>query len=269
MFKTKEAPMTNVSSQVQEINKVYKTNDLSIFKSIDGNRVPNLQHIKRLANSIKVYGMKCNPILVNENLQVVDGQHRLEAAKETKSFVYYIIIPGYTLREVHTLNLNQKNWVKKDYMQGYADMGIESYIKLSKFVEKNEEFGFSDCLALCSQKTGRSGQDLSQKIRNGKISNVKEVFEEGTWLGGNFDIAQDWANRIMLIKPYYSGYNRTSFVRTMMGLFMNENFDYNEFMHKLRLQPTSLVDCSNLEQYKTLIEDIYNWRSRQKVNLRY
>jgi hypothetical protein len=71
MFNLTTAPMANNSNHVQtrkEVNKVYKTNDLSIFKQIDGNRVPNLQHVKRLADSIRVYGMKCNPILVNERM---------------------------------------------------------------------------------------------------------------------------------------------------------------------------------------------------------
>jgi hypothetical protein len=55
----------------------------------------------------------------------------------------------------------------------------------------------------------------------------------------------------------------------MISLFKNENFDYSEFMHKLRLQPKALVDCANREQQKLLIEEIYNYKSRQKVNLRY
>lgn len=255
MFKTKEAPMTNVSSQVQEVNKVYKTNDLSIFKSIDGNRVPNLQHIKRLSKSISVYGMKCNPILVNEQMEVIDGQHRLAAAKEANSFVYFIIVDGYDLKDVHTLNLNQKNWTKKDFMEGYANMGVESYVKLRKFSFKNTDFSFTDCISLCQNKSGKDTP--SQK------------FEEGTWKAGDFNIAQDYANKIRMIKPYYIGFNRTNFVTTMISLFNNEKFDFNEFMHKLRLQPTSLVDCVNREQYKTLIEDIYNWKRSQKVNLRY
>jgi hypothetical protein len=50
--------------------------------------------------------------------------------------------------------------------------------------------------------------------------------------------------------------------------FNNEIFDFSEFMHKLRLQPSALVDCVNSDQYRTVIEDIYNWRSRNKVNLR-
>jgi hypothetical protein len=272
MFNTTAAPMANNSSQVQkgqEVNKVYKTNNLLMFKSIDGNRVPNLQHIKRLADSIRVYGMKCNPILVNERMEVIDGQHRLMAAKEADSFVYYIVVDGYSLNEVHTLNLNQKNWTKKDFMEGYANMGVQSYIKLSKFIVVNDDFSFSDCVALCSNLTTAGSMSLSQTNRGGKSMNVAEIFESGTWKGKDFQLAQEWANKIRMIKPYYTGYNRSLFVGTLIGLFQNENFDFSEFIHKVRLQPTALVDCSNRDQYKTLIEDIYNWRSRSKVSLKY
>lgn len=271
MFNTQTAPMTNKSSQAQtEVNKVYKTTDLSMFKQIEGNRVPNLQHVKRLSDSIRVYGMKCNPILVNEKMQVIDGQHRLLAAKETGSFVYYIIVNGYKLDDVHTLNLNQKNWAKKDFMEGYANMGIKPYINLKRFVEKNEDYAFTDCIAFCSNaSTGNKSSNYDKYRNDGKSYNISQIFEEGTWLGKDFIIAQEWANKIRVIKPYYTNYNRSTFVGTMITLFSNENFDFNEFMHKLRIQPTALVDCANREQYKTLIEDIYNYKSRNKISLRY
>lgn len=272
MFNIKQASMVNNSSQMQKgekVNEVYKTSDLSIFKLIDGNRVPNLQHVKRLSESIRVNGMKCNPILVNEQMQVIDGQHRLMACKNTNSFVYYIIVDGYSLNEVHTLNLNQKNWTKKDFMEGYANMGVEPYIKLKSFIEKNDDFSFNDCVILCSN-TSSNNADVSHKykIQNPSLSKI-EVFTEGTWAGKDFNIAQDWANKIRMISTYYNGYNRSVFVGTICGLFLNEKFDFNEFMHKLRLQPTALVDCANRDQYRTLIEDIYNWRSRTKINLKY
>jgi hypothetical protein len=271
MFNTTAAPMAKYSSQVQkgqEVNKVYKTSDLSIFKQIDGNRVPNLQHIKRLADSIRVYGMKCNPILVNERMEVIDGQHRLMAAKEAESFVYYIIVNGYSLNEVHTLNLNQKNWTKKDFVEGYANMGITSYIKLKSFIEKNDDYTFESCVSFCNNtSTGSGNNSLSRLKYQNTISSG--IIEDGTYIGKDFQLAQDWANKIRMIKPYYSSYNRSSFVGTMITLFNNDNFDFNEFMHKLRIQPTALIDCANREQYKTLIEDIYNYRSRNKINLRY
>ncbi len=269
MFNLTPAPMANNSTQVQkhtEVNKVYKTSNLSMFKDIDGNRVPNLQHIKRLVYSINKYGMKCNPILVNERMEVIDGQHRLMAAKEAESFVYYIIVKGYTLSEVHTLNLNQKNWSKSDYMEGYANMGVESYIKLREFTLRNIDFAFANCLALCSNISHSSDVFLAAQI---DILSSKHIFEEGTWIGKDWDKAQDWANKIRMVGTYYEGYNRSTFIRAFIPLLSNVKFDFNEFMHKLRLQPIALVDCVNSEQYRTVIEDIYNWRSRNKISFKY
>jgi len=272
MFNSTQAPMANNSNQVQkgqEVNKVYKTYDLSIFRSIDGNRVLNLQHIRRLTDSLKVHGMKCNPILVNEKMEVIDGQHRLQAAKNVNTFVYYIVVNGYKLQEVHTLNLNQKNWSKRDYMEGYANMGVESYIKLREFVQKNDDFTFADCIALCSNQKSASMFSLKYRLNTDKNINVSQVFVEGTWVGKDFDLAQQFANKIRMCKPYFEGYSKTIFVSTMIGLLKNNLFDFSEFMHKVRLQPKALVDCANKDQMLTLIEDIYNYRSRNKVNLRY
>ena len=83
MFKMKEAPMAKESSHVQEIGIVYYTKDLSIFKIIDGNRIPNLSHIRRISGSIKQNGVLMNPIIVNKSFEVIDGQHRLAAAKDS------------------------------------------------------------------------------------------------------------------------------------------------------------------------------------------
>ena len=73
----------------------------------------------------------------------------------------------------------------------------------------------------------------------------------------------------MMIEPYYNAVRRRSFIYTMMSLFKNENFEFTEFLQKLKIQPTALQDCTNVTNYKVLIEEIYNYRRREKVNLRY
>ena len=270
MFKMKEAPMAKESNQVQEIGIVYYTKDLSIFKIIDGNRIPNLSHIRRISGSMKQNGVLMNPIIVNKSFEVIDGQHRLAAAKDQNAGIYYIVAPNYTLKEVHTLNLNQKNWTNKDYMQGYARMGVKPYIKLSEFYQINNDFTLSDSIVMCSNTSSNSPSRLSSKYRkNHNEMNIKEVFEEGTWKGRDFKLAQTYADQIRAIKKYYDGYKRGTFVGTMLSLFSNDNFDYNRFMHKLEIQPGVLHDCASRAQYKLLIEDIYNYKSREKVNLRY
>lgn len=270
MFKMKEAPIANNSSQAQEVGKVYFTNDLTRFKIMGGNRIPNLNHIRRIKSSMNENGVLMNPIIINQMYEVVDGQHRLAAAKESKKGIYYIIAKNYTLKEVHTLNLNQKNWTVKDYMHGYANIGVIPYIKLSKFYKINNDFTINDCIAMCSNNSGGRSANLSQKYRTDQnSSNLKEVFEEGTWKGKDFNLAQEYADKIKQIKKHYEKYNKSIFVGTMLNLLSNINFDYDHFMHKLKIQPGKLVDCTNRSQYKLLIEDIYNYKSREKVNLRY
>ena len=251
------------------VNNVYLTSDLTKFKQITGNRPHNPQHVKRLTSSIKRYGVLQNPIIVNENMVVVDGQHRLLAAIEAASEIYYIIVPNYGLDEVQVLNLNQKNWTRRDFLHGYAQMGIPSYVKLVEFMKENNDFAISTCIALCSNASGRSIADASRTSYNEENPTTKKVFEEGTWVGKDFKLAQENADKLKMIKNFYSGYNRGTFASAMLGLFKNNEFNFFDFLNKLKIQPNRLEDCTSVSQYKLLIEDIYNYKRRGKVNLRY
>ncbi len=259
----------NMSVQVQEL-KVNVTSDLNMFKFLKGNRPPNPQHIKKLASSIRKFGMLCNPILVNEKYEIIDGQHRFLAAKEINSPIYYIIVKGYALEQVHALNVNQKNWTGKEYMEGYSSMGIKDYKVLKKFSQEFTWLNLSDCIALLSNITTAGNFRKGKLNKSGSLSNVREVFNEGTWKVRNIEKAKADALRIKLIEPYFKdGYNSSGFVGTMLSMFQNPDYDHNEFIKKIRIQPTALVKCNNRKQYKALIEDIYNFKRRHKINLRF
>lgn len=266
-------PQNKVVGQVLKNLMVNTTSDLGLFKKMIGNRPVNPQHVKRLSMSIKKYGMLVNPILVNENYEVIDGQHRLEAAKDANSSVYYIKVPKYGIEQVHALNVNQKNWTHKQFMEGYASMGLESYIKLKEFSEKHHYFNLGDCISLCSNiTTSGNFNSTTTKGRGSGIVKVGEVFKEGTWKVRNLIQAEDEANKIKMIEPYFKeGYNSSTFVGTMLWLFhfKGEVFQFTSFLQKLKLQPTALEKCANRDQCKLLIEEIYNFKRRNKVNLRY
>jgi len=251
--------------------EILETYNLSKFKFMEGNRVPNLNHVRRLEDSIRLNGMLINPIIVNEKYQVIDGQHRLMAAQKTASKIYYIILKGYKLKEVHALNINQKNWTKKDFLEGYANMNIESYVKLREFVLLNNEFTINSCITFCSQ-SGAGSYDLTNVRKDSRNKNFKtkmQIFEEGTWRGKSFELGQEWANRLKEIGAFYDGYKKTSFINCMVYMFKHSNFNFNLFIKKLKIQKTKLVDCGNSQQYKDLIEDIYNYKNKNKVNLRF
>ena len=72
-----------------------------------------------------------------------------------------------------------------------------------------------------------------------------------------------------MLKPYYEGFNRRSFVIAMIGIFRIEYYNHDRLIERLNANPTAMQHCTNVTQYKLLIEDIYNFRSREKVSLRF
>lgn len=256
--------MSYLKEKNNTVGTIYETNDLSKFHFIKGNRTPTPKHVNRLTKSIEEHGFLENPIMVNEEFGVIDGQHRLLAAGKAGSKIYYIVTKGYDISEVQTLNMNQRNWTKRDYLDGFVDAGKPSYIMFKKFLEANKEFSMDTCLSMCSNELDVNGNN----VRVGDASRSFS-FKNGDWVGGDFELAQLYADKIKSTKPYYVGYNKRTFCLTILSLFNNPAFKFEEFLHKLKAQPQAMTDCANIDQCKLLVEDIYNYRRRNKVGLRY
>jgi len=246
-FKTE--PMVKHSSQV------HTTTDYFLFKSIEGNRNKNLLHINRLKKSMSENYL-FTIIIVNEKYEIIDGQHRFDVIQELKLPLNYVVCKGYGLTEVHILNQNSKTWNADDYLDGYCRLKYPNYLKYSEFKERYG-FGHVECMTILGGYTSNPGIDRTKIFYNGEF----EIED--------YDNACEIADKIEIIGQYYSGYKRRSFVYAMLGLFKNKNFEFTELVQKLKTQPTAMVDCTNTQQYISLIEEIYNYRRREKVNLRY
>ena len=59
------------------------------FTLLDNNRDIDIRHVAALMASMKKHG-QLMPIIVNENLEVIEGQHRLKACTELDIPVAYI-----------------------------------------------------------------------------------------------------------------------------------------------------------------------------------
>ena len=192
-------------------------------------------------------------IIVNENYEIIDGQHRFEVISELGLPLHYIICKGYGLNEVHTLNANMKTWSADDYLEGYCKLGYKDYITYKEFKEKYE-LGHNETMSLLGD--GNSGNCI-KKFYNGEFK-VKSLSK-----------SEKTIEKILMIEPYYEGVRRRSFIFAIISLFDNNEFEFTELLQKLKLQPTALKDCPTVSSYKILIEEIYNYRRREKINLRY
>jgi hypothetical protein len=230
--------------------QVHTTTDYFLFKPINGNRNKNLLHINRLRESMSKHYLY-TIITVNEFYEIIDGQHRFDVIKELSLPLHYVVCKGYRLKEVHILNQNSKTWNADDYLDGYCKLGYPDYLKYQEFKDQYD-LGHNECMYLLT----------------GAPKNVHQ-FYEGTFKIKNYKEACALIEKIFLIAPYYDGYKRRSFINCMLQLFKNPNFEFTEFLQKLKAQPTAMADCSTQLQYLSLIEEIYNYRRREKVNLRY
>ena len=240
---------------VKQTHQVHTTTDYFLFKSIEGNRNKNLLHINRLKESMKEKYL-FTVIIVNENYEIIDGQHRFEVIRELNFPMHYIICDGYGLNEVHLLNQNSKNWNSDDYLEAYCNLNYPHYLNYAIFKDRYK-FGHSVCMAIASN------------IASGANTAHVKDFYKGEFLFKDFKKACSLAEKIEILGQYYDGNKRRSFVLAMLQLFKNDNFEFTELLQKLKTQPTALVDCSNTTQYISLIEEIYNYRRKVKVGLRY
>ena len=243
--------MDNLIESMVIDNQIHTTKNYEMFSSFGGNRTKNLQHINRIRKSMEENYL-FTIIIVNERFEIIDGQHRFEVIKELGLPLYYVVCKGYGLNEIHILNQNAKNWTAEDYMNGYCDMGNKDY-QIYKEFKEYYGFGHSECMALL----GAEGLNKNPNFKSGEFK-IGNLFE-----------ARRVADNVMDISKYYDGYKRRTFVYTMYALSKNPDFVHSDFLHKLSLQPGVLVDCPNVDSYKNLIEKIYNYRRKQKVNLRY
>jgi len=115
--------------------QIHQTRDYDIFEFYSGNRNVDVTKVKDLLKSFneRYYPV---PIIVDENKRVLDGQHRLEAAKLGGFPVSFLvlddIVPTQVIRQ---LNTGQKPHTLPDYMKLYVEDGRGDYIQFQNLYE--------------------------------------------------------------------------------------------------------------------------------------
>jgi hypothetical protein len=251
MYNTKLASMVKSSNHTQKdttVNTVWKTNDYSRFKILGGNRQLNELHLKRLQSSIMEKNLLfANPILVNHNFEIIDGQHRFAICRELSLPIHYLLVENLGLPDVQTLNANAKNWKIEDYVDGYCDMGLSEYCYLKTQMDKTK-LGVTILLAIFA-----SGGLSGNSIYNLKDGNLNLTYKNRglillKWI-------EDWTK-------YYEGADRRTFVLALVQLYDIKGYNHDKMMQKMQYQSTKLVDCTTTKTYLALLEEIYNFRER-------
>lgn len=147
---------------------VYSTMDYTKFKKLDGNRDVTKSRVDKILMSIQKNGYICNPIIVNEKFEVIDGQARIEAFQKAGVPLEYIVRKGLSIKDCIALNVYQTKWTIMDYVCSYSNMGNISYSYLKKLCEMFPEMNIP---IIVSAIFGRGAGNASSNnyIMQGKV----------------------------------------------------------------------------------------------------
>jgi hypothetical protein len=148
------------------INEVYKTDDLDMFKFTKFNR--NILFTDEMLKQAKEGFI--SPIIVNEYMVVIDGQHRLEHAKKAGVPIEYIVKPGLTEHDIVRMNTTQRPWSLLNFIESYANQGSEQYVALLNLINKKYA-GTSVVISVGRNSTG-SSKGLTDLVKSGNFEFV-------------------------------------------------------------------------------------------------
>lgn len=234
---------------------IASTEDYKIFKTIPGNRGVGDDHVKKLIASIaKKNLLPVNPIIVNEKMEVVDGQHRLAAAESLKLPISYITCEGATIRTVQQLNAHQKQWNLHDYASSYAKQGNNQYINLIEFYQ-NQDLPVSLAIWLLSKDKWYGGHMAGFKEGQFVITSLYEAYEV--------------IERRKILDEHTSRQVKRSrgLIRAIRTLVRNPEMDWDRLKEKLPLYSKQIPAFENTLDYLRVLEDIYNFNNKVRTRL--
>ena len=238
------------------VGQIYQTDDYDIFKKLDGNR--DASNVKAILKSIENVGCVLSPILVNENFEVIDGQHRLEAFKEKKLPVKFMVQKGIGLRECQAINTGMQNWQAMDFVRSYAEIGNENYIRLlDLWTEYHKDFGLDGIIGIAIEV--REGGSTPY-LRNAELDMSSRRYEVAKQ-------RMNFLREIGMVKLFKEKklYKRT-FWNAIGYAFRHPEISIKELCERIEKSPLEIVTYNKTVDQLKLFDEIYNkGRKTKKV----
>ena len=244
-----ESVTTKEVHAVQSDVRIFTTSDYSIFVLSEMNRVPG--HYKKVLQSIKENDYtKYQPILVNNKMEIVDGQNRFLACQELGLPIHFIVSETINIFAAADINRASKNWNSMDYVQHYAKRGRESYIEL---------------LDVCA----KYDQKLSVVQQFGKITNNHKSAAECV-KAGDFQFKTDvdidgFFNHVKDFSDYYHFSKQDKFVKAVLRLFLTEGYKPEKMLKKLRIASGIVHEQPRVDMMARELLKLYNYKSKNKL----
>lgn len=243
------------------------TKDYSMFEFVAYNRRIDENRVDKIAESIKTHGYLL-PMLVNQNMIIADGQHRLKAAEKVGSEVTYIV---YEIEDdklpilIGTVNSVSKNWSRVDYFNMWNNLEYENYCYISDLMNKHDLsfIHIAALLPLGGSLTDDSDKRLTSAVsfRNGGYTLTKSQRER----------LENHIKNLYEILDYNKSYfedfkNYNAFVSVCIRLIKNRIYNHNKMLSQLEKFGGQIKQAPKTDDYLRMIEDVYNKKQKKRIS---
>ena len=237
-----------------KVANIMATYSYDRFRLLDGNR--DTGHFKKLVKSIMEIGVLYQPILVNENFEIVEGQGRFFAMKKLEKPILYVMQNGIGIKECRFLNSCSTNWQMGDYVHSFA-VGEDSkpdYMYLEQLQKEFRDFGIRTIYGAAANRNVVGGGRITNNLKSGNVEITQEDYERGREVLSYLGLF-DFLNKAVQgrIECVHSA---------LIYCFNNETVDNDYLLEKVSKYYSTIPPIANVSQAVSELERIYNFNLR-------
>lgn len=248
-----------------KVANIMATYNYDQFRFIEGNR-PIDNHFMKIAKMIEAVGTLWCPVLVNERMEIVDGQHRFKAFKFLKKPVIYVVQNGIGENEVSAMNTVSKNWNQNDWINFYANAPSEQkqdYKYLQALKKMFPRYAPSVYDMAVNGHIGDSSS--SRKIKKGEYILSLEQYENAVAVLSWLDNFKDMVDQISGKKEYMH--------KSLIFCYHHERVDNDYLLESFKKYYNKIASITSMEIALSEIQkNIYNYQlrhPREPINIVY
>lgn len=239
------------------MSKVHQSTDYDKFSLIATNREISRGHVEALKRAFTEAGnlTAIQPILVNERMQIVDGQHRFTACMELGETIHYTEVKGLGIHEARSMNILHRNWLIDDYAKSYAESGDPNY---QRYIDLKEDYGFGHTATML-YIVGAERKKQFAEFRRGEF----------TCTDDDIKLARVRLSRLADMEGLVDHYKRGYFIRALLKVMNAEGYDHKRMLKKLEAHPELVRQYGSTVDYVRMLEEIYNYKNAESNRVRF
>lgn len=231
------------------------------FNKLDGQRPIDESNVKNLMDSIVNDGGIIQPVIIDGELNVIDGGHRVEAISRLNEQgynfpIYYVInhsAGSYSMKES---NIVRKDWNLNNFLEFEAKQGDTVCLRVLQLQKEYNDFAPGVVANIMNDVLGRTA---IKSLRDGNY-NIEEQVGRRV-----LDVCRAVGRSGHLIAEEKRAYALARFTNAIKKIILlNEHFDADHLLSKITRIPLGIY--STTEDIMRKVQQAYNDSERRIEN---